>query len=57
VNERRLVTAQELADMLQLSVETIWRYTRNERIPYVKLSNRQYRYEPGEVIQRLGPST
>jgi len=42
--------------MLQLSVETIWRYTRNERIPYVKLSNRQYRYEPGEVMQRLGVS-
>ncbi len=56
MNERRLVTAQELADMLQLSVETIWRYTRNERIPHVKLSNRQYRYDPGEVMQRLGMS-
>jgi len=54
MSERRLVTAQELANMLQLSVETIWRYTRNERIPYVKLSNRQYRYDPEEVMQRLG---
>lgn len=54
MSERRLVTAQELADMLQLSVETIWRYTRNERIPYVQLSNRQYRYDVGKVMQRLG---
>ena len=54
MSERRLMTAQELADMLQLSVETIWRYTRNERIPYVKLSSRQYRYDPDKVMHRLG---
>jgi len=42
--------------MLQLSVETIWRYTRNERIPYVRLSNRQYRYDPDRVMYRLGMS-
>lgn len=56
MNERRLVTAQELADMLQLSVETIWRYTRNERIPYIQLSSRQYRYDPGKVMHHLGVS-
>ncbi len=56
MSERRLVTAQELADMLQLSVETIWRYTRNKRIPYIQLSNRQYRYDPSEVMSRLGVS-
>ncbi len=54
MNERKLVTAQELAGMLQLSVETVWRYTRNDRIPYVQLSNRQYRYDPDRVMQRLG---
>ncbi len=56
MSERKLVTAQELASMLQLSVETIWRYTRNERIPYLQLSNRQYRYDPDKVMQRLGAS-
>ena len=54
MSERRLMTAQELADMLQLSVETVWRYTRNERIPFIQLSSRQYRYDPGEVMHRLG---
>jgi len=42
--------------MLQLSVETIWRYTRNKRIPYIQLSSRQYRYDPSEVMSRLGVS-
>ncbi|MCR4426785.1 MAG: Uma2 family endonuclease [Firmicutes bacterium] len=52
--ERKLVTAQELAEMLQLSVETVWRYTRNGMIPCVRLSNRKYRYDPEEVFARLG---
>ena len=54
MREPNLVTAKELADMLKLSVETIWRYTRNSEIPYVQLSNRQYRYDPEEVLRHLG---
>ena len=46
----RLITAQELADILKLSVETIWRYTRESRIPYIQLSNGQYRYDPEKVL-------
>ncbi|MCW3490696.1 Uma2 family endonuclease [Dethiobacter alkaliphilus] len=48
-----LVTAQFLADTLDLSVETIWRYTRTDRIPYVKLGERQYRYNLDEVVRAL----
>ena len=55
VRERNLVTAKELADMLKLSVETIWRYTRNSEIPYVQLSNRQGTdMIPQEVLRHLG---
>jgi Uma2 family endonuclease len=57
MSEPKLVTAQTLANMLQLSVETIWRYTRNGKIPYVQLANRQYRYEPNAVMQQLGVNT
>lgn len=52
-NGKDLVTAEFLADALDLSVETIWRYTRTNRIPYVKLGERQYRYHVGEVTQAL----
>jgi Uma2 family endonuclease len=50
---KELITAQALADALELSVETIWRYTRNNKIPYVTLGERQYRYNLQEVIAAL----
>ncbi len=51
--KKDLVTAQALADALDLSVETIWRYTRADKIPYVKLGERQYRYNPDDVVKAL----
>lgn len=50
---QNLITAQALADTLNLSVETIWRYTRNNRIPYTTLGERQYRYNLQEVLAAL----
>lgn len=51
--DRQLITAQELAKALNLSVETIWRYTRDKKIPAVELSGRQYRYRLSEVMTAL----
>ena len=48
-----LITAQMLANKLNLSVETIWRYTREHRIPFIELSGRQYRYQLSEVLKAL----
>ena len=48
-----LITAQELADSLKLSVDTIWRYTRENRIPYVEIGRRQYRYNRQNVLRAL----
>lgn len=53
VNDRELITARALAESLDLSVETIWRYTREKKIPYVELGSRQYRYRLSEVIGAL----
>ena len=49
----RLLTAQELARELNLSVETIWRYTREKTIPVVELGFRQYRYRLSDVLGTL----
>lgn len=49
----KLLTAQELADALSLSVETIWRYTRQKKIPVVELGEKQYRYEKVAVLAAL----
>jgi len=53
MDQTDLITAQALADALDLSVETIWRYTRNNKIPYVTLGERQYRYNLQEVVAAL----
>lgn len=50
------LTAHQLANLLNLSVETIWRYTRNRRIPFVTLGERQYRYNPLSVMEALSES-
>lgn len=55
--DQELITAQALADVLHLSVETIWRYTREGKIPSIELSNRQYRYKQDDVIKALSSST
>lgn len=51
--EKDLITAQALAQNLDLSVETIWRYTRERKIPFIELGNRQYRYKLADVINSL----
>src|SRR5690606_33103420 len=51
--DKELITAQALAESLDLSVETIWRYTRENKIPYIELGNRQYRYKLEDVIRAL----
>ncbi len=55
--EKELITAQALAEALDLSVETIWRYTRESKIPYIELGKRQYRYKLDEVIKALRGDT
>lgn len=49
----KLLTAHELAEVLNLSVETIWRYTRQKKIPVIELGNKQYRYKKGAVLDAL----
>ena len=48
-----LLTAREIAGFLSLSVETIWRYTREKRIPFVEVGSRQYRYRKKDVLRAL----
>ncbi len=53
---KKMITAQDLAEELDLSVDTIWRYTREKKIPFIDLGNRQYRYKLEEVIKSLAGS-
>lgn len=51
--DQELINAHELARALDLSVDTIWRYTRENKIPYLKLGGKQYRYRLYEVFSAL----
>lgn len=53
-DEEGLINAHRLAEELDVSVETVWKYTRQDRIPYVKLGQRRYRYRLEEVLSALG---
>ena len=51
--EKGLITAQVLAEALSLSVDTVWKYTRDGKIPCVQLGKRQYRYRLEDVLAAL----
>lgn len=53
---KEMITAQVLAEELNLSVETIWRYTREQKIPFIELGKKQYRYKLAAVIKALTAS-
>jgi len=55
--DKELITAQALAKELDLSVETIWRYTREKKIPCIELGSKQYRYKLADVLRALSAST
>lgn len=37
MSENEMLTPQEVADYLKVSVETIWRWCRNDTLPAVKI--------------------
>lgn len=49
----KLLTAQELADLLNFSVKAIWMYTRQKKIPVIELDKKQYRYKKEAVLAAL----
>ncbi|MGI6468185.1 MAG: DNA-binding protein [Syntrophomonadaceae bacterium] len=52
-DNKELITAQALAEALDLSVDTIWRYTRENKIPYIVIGNKNYRYNLTDVMRSL----
>lgn len=47
-----LLTAKQLAEKLQTDPETIRRWARERKIPYIRVG-REYRFEYNEVIETL----
>jgi excisionase family DNA binding protein len=45
----RLLTVTEVADWLGVSTKTVVRWTRNGKLPFVKLPGGRLRYDPAEI--------
>lgn len=46
----KLLTAQELADILRVEKDTVYRWTRAGKIPSIRLGGRRFRYELQAVL-------
>ena len=53
MNETELLTADELADRLQLRPSTIRRWAREGRIPAVRVTAKVVRYDLADVLQAM----
>lgn len=53
MTEKRLFNAHELAEVLDLSADTVLRFIKEKRIPHVEVGPGQYRYFKGDVLQAL----
>jgi excisionase family DNA binding protein len=47
---------QDVAEALQISVQTVYRYVANDEIPFIKL-NRSVRFKPSEIERWIESKT
>jgi len=55
-NLPRLLTARELADQLGLSRFRIYELSRKKQVPFIKIGERSYRYNPEAILFWLANS-
>lgn len=47
----KLLKAEAVAEILDVSVQRIWEITRERKIPYIKIGDRQYRYSETAILE------
>ena len=53
MSEKKLETAEELAERLHLKPNTIWKWSRQGKIPSVRISPKVIRFDPVAVMVSL----
>jgi excisionase family DNA binding protein len=53
ISLRKLLTTEEVSDLLGISKEATWRYVRSRRIPAIHIG-RQVRFDEMEILEWLG---
>lgn len=49
----KLLTTEQVAELLGLEVATVWKKAQRGQIPVIKISKRCYRYDPVKIAQWL----
>lgn len=55
IENKEILTEQELQELLGVSRTTLWKLRKNENLPYTKIG-REYRYLKSEIIEWLKES-
>jgi excisionase family DNA binding protein len=49
----RLLKAEAVAELLDVKIQRIWELTREKKIPFIQIGDRQYRYSETALINWL----
>ena len=49
-----MLVTREIAEMFRVSEETVYRYRRDGKLPYIRLPGRGYRYRREDVLRVFG---
>lgn len=55
INNKEILTEQELQELLGVSRTTLWKLRKSENLPYTKIG-REYRYFRSEIMEWLKES-
>jgi len=45
----KMLTPQDVAERYSVSIESVWRWIRNGRLPAISLTKRSYRIRPADL--------
>jgi excisionase family DNA binding protein len=49
----RLLKAEKVAELLDVKIQRIWELTREKKIPFIQIGDRQYRYSETALMNWL----
>jgi excisionase family DNA binding protein len=50
---QKLLKAEKVAELLDVKIQRIWELTREKKIPFIQIGDRQYRYSETALINWL----
>ena len=49
----RLLKAEKVAELLDVKIQRVWELTREKKIPFIQIGDRQYRYSETALLNWL----